>query len=444
MSIVRHKSGSYGWPTAALAFLAVAILPVPAFAGGACPQKGAIKALKPPSCDPKTQPSCGQCKNEIQQQNQKARKAFDAKVGACNGTETSCAGAIQGDVLPLSAKSGSGARLWITWFSDLLCENAEASRGDTQLNNMGDGKSTSGKTAQCERTAANQSRQAAQVADDCAKAIEQACSGISEAKKEAKKCKKAADDARKKATEDEAKAQEADKNANKDADNQKKEGGMPQMPQIPQMPQNQSQDPQLPDPLASEPTVSSATAAEIETSKIGDPLVNGVGFGADSSTDTATSTIAPLAGATAASYPIPQDVSPLGASSLGANGPAGGSFGSYGGASGGGGAGPLNTTGASAPGDGTKAAEAPASSPYEVNPAGGGKLGAPKGFKGGGEPDALVAEAAKESFKADLGLDQGRNLASEGDQGGDETDDGYTLFKMVRYRYVELKKRGNI
>ena len=87
--------------------------------------------------------------------------------------------------------------------------------------------------------------------------------------------------------------------------------------------------------------------------------------------------------------------------------------------------------------------EANAANPYEVSPGGGGKLGAPKGFKGGSDPDAVVAETAKSDFKADLGIDKGAG-AADAKNPDDDVDNGYTIFKMVKYRYAELKKRGNI
>ena len=53
--------------------------------------------------------------------------------------------------------------------------------------------------------------------------------------------------------------------------------------------------------------------------------------------------------------------------------------------------------------------------------------------------------AASGSFKNDLALDEGKNRdPADAGESAEDSDSGYTIFKMVSYRYSELKKKGSL
>ncbi|MGZ3651346.1 MAG: hypothetical protein ACXVCK_11185 [Bdellovibrionota bacterium] len=406
--------------------------------------------LKAPDCSGKGG-NCNSCAQIINEQKNKGSD-YDSHANSCGGIQNGCS--IKGDPPP-SAPSGNAITFgvpkryqWITWLSDLSCQNAYATTGQKGSSDLGN--SSSSAAAACEKNVATESRAAAKVASDCVKAIKDACSGVEDKNvDDAKKaCKDAQKEADKAAKEADAKAGEAQKNADKNADNAKKEGGgMPQMPQIPQMPQDQAQNSQPDTSMNTNPSVTSATSStpQTESDKLTENNPSGgssVGFGLATSTNTATSTTSGGGNFGGGSMPFPSPASHFGDNSLGGGGSSPG-FGSMGGgSSGSGGGGTLNATGASQP-EPAKAADG--ANPYEVGGGGGGKLGAPKGFKGGGDSESAAADAAKDSFKADLGgaADPSRDLASDKAE-GEDPEAGFTVFKMVKVRYVELKKRGAI
>jgi hypothetical protein len=270
-----------------------------------------------------------------------------------------------------------------------------------------------------------------------------------DAKQGCKKMEEAADKARN-ARGNEAK--EMGKNGGESKDNEKKgesAGGMPQMPQMPQQQQGQETPQQQPAdyPTATSPTPDSENKPEqVAASKFDEDkdktAIPAVGFGNTTPTDTATVT-AP--GNSFTAQGIDPNLRGL-ASNLGSGDDKQASVAASASPPGGGGGGGLggNSSGASSPGPGATAEKTPdPNNPYEVPVGSGGRLGAPKG-KTGGESDTALDAAATANFKDDFKSDGGGGGSGELAGAGEEEDPGYTIFKMVRYRYVELKKKGNI
>lgn len=404
--------------------------------GDSCPVKADFKELKDAQCEDSK--ACKECKAAVTK-NKDKKKEYDNQVDQCQATQKSCVGGqvdsiVHRAVLPF----------W-QWLAFLECESAYANQ-DVSHNEA----QQKAKAAQaCYQKIAGQTRAISEPLRKCDREIREACKDFPEAMNEAKKCKYAADQADKKASEDDAKAKAAGDNADKNGDNAKKDGGMPQMPQIPQMPQSQDQ-PQTPTSAATntDPSVTSATATNsTESSNLdGGPATGAsrVGFGSNgTNTSTATSPSYP-------GYSSPGSTQAA-ADHVGENGfgaASGGStaaMGSYG-STGGGGSASSNGTGASSPAPTGTAAATDAAAPFEVSSGGGGKLGGPKGVKSGGESDSAIDGGAKDTFKADIGAtDAGRTLADDGKASSDdESESGFTVFKMVKARYLELKKRGSI
>lgn len=441
------KAGALALAWLALCVFAGLLLAGPSYGAPTnCPEKP--KELKEPSCDGSKQ-ECQQCKEAIRNQKE-AMKRFEDKVKECKGMEASCSSSImvfdeQGIHFP--QYTFTRTHFWMSLVSEGLCRSAEAAVSPDSVTGQAPGMETSADKynamKKCMGKASAMDKEAAKIADDCVKALK-VCKGVSGADDAQKVCQKAKEDATKKGEEADKKGNEADKNAKKNEDNAKKEksdGGMPQIPPM-QPPQDDKQDPQqqatspTPDPT---PQTATASKTETENNKFGESSASPtVGLGTDK-TDPATSTIASPGGSGYAMH----DASPdrfRDSNGTGASGAPPLNIGSVGS---GGGGGVPNGSGASQPGEG-KAPESKETT-YEMNPGGGGKLGAPKGFKGGGDSDTAVAEAAKDAFKADLGVDArapaGVPAAANPE---DDPENGYTVFKMVRYRYAELKKRGNL
>jgi hypothetical protein len=461
-----------------LAALLLSLVSTAAFAADPCIAPGKFKKLEAPSCAANAPRNCNSCKDEIKNQKEKSGKKFDKIAKSCASAASGCSVPSAADgVSPGpsgdSAPSGTTSphsvpgtlsdpdsawlypplRWRVKWISRFACEQAYAAGNGTQNGSSKGGKDSMSKTAQCESAAAKANRDAAKIADDCATAIKSACSEVPEGETAEKVCKDISAEANQIAAADDAKAAEAQKNADKNDDNAKKEGGgMPQMPQIPQMPQQQQDQPQASNPAVSTGTDASITSATAATPPEAVKLDSGgtgssaVGFGASTSTNTSTTTSAGYP-----SYSSPGS-SPAASGQYGSSSPLGSTGGSSGGGSyspggggssgGTGGGGALqNTTGASAPGGGEKAA---GDSPYEVSGGGGGKLGAPKGFKSGEGGDGAIADIAKDTFKADIGAVDASGGAGDAKTSDDESESGFSVFKMVKARYVELKKRGSI
>ena len=316
---------------------------------------------------------------------------------------------------------------------------------------MGEADLAAANAAKCFAASKTAAEKAEKEAKECKEQIQKACQEVPSGLKEGDKCGAAEKDAKKKKEEAAKKEKGAGDNAKKNEDNKKKEesaGGMPQMPQIPQMPQQKEDTPQ---DLATSPTpdstVASSTAPQIETSKLGDGQSDlaapQIGIGIGTSTDTKVGLtpnqafpVQSYASENAFRTPSTNGLDGAGASNVSAaSSPAGGG----GGGSGGGGG---NTSGSSRPGEGGDTAKAPdAANPYEVAVGSGGRLGVPKG-KTTAEPDAPIDAAATANFNGDFKVDPAGGEQTAG--AGEEEEPGYTIFKMVKYRYSELKKKGNI
>lgn len=303
---------------------------------------------------------------------------------------------------------------------------------------------------QCLADRANHLKNAKDIAKDCERELK-SCRSFTEAKNAHDMCKGLARDAEQKERQTRQAADETKKNGDQAKDNEKKgesAGGMPQMPQIPQQqggeetpPQQQADYPQNNNPS----TLSENKPPEIETAKLDEDkdktAVPAVGFGNTTPTDTATVT-AP--GGSFNAQGIDPNLRGLASNNLGDQ-PQGGTTAASVPAPGGGGGGGLNSSGSSSPGPGSGGDQAKGpneANPYEIPVGSGGRLGAPKG-KTGGESDTALDSAATSAFKEEFGA-TGDGTGQGEMAAGSEEDPGYTIFKMVRYRYVELKKKGNI
>lgn len=302
-------------------------------------------------------------------------------------------------------------------------------------------------------------RELAKDAKACSADLKEKCAGIggtdqNKAKDAEKACKEMEKKANNAGNERGNEAKKMDENANKSKDDGKKEqsaGGMPQMPQIPQQqggdesPQQQADYPQATSPT---PGSGESKPPEIETAKFDEDkdktAVPTVGFGNTTPTDVATVT-AP--GNSFSAQGIDPNLRGLASNSFGDKAE-GGAVAATASPPGGSGSGSLNSSGASLPGGGQQGGDTAKgpneANPYEIPVGSGGRLGAPKG-KTGGESDTALDAAASSAFKDDF---KGGDLAGNGDgadmAAGSEEDPGYTIFKMVKYRYAELKKKGNI
>lgn len=380
-------------------------------------------------------------------------KAMQDKCKACNGKLTESFGGSKFEKAGLSYNA----------CTTLPCSSAsDTGSPDAALGSHVGGKGTMSSGGACLAQKAGFNKDTADAGADCLNALK-SCDGLKAnaqiVKDDKNACKTAKTDGTDTAKDQADKGKAADDNAKKNDDNAKKDGGMPQMPQIPQMPQQQSDSPQQPpqQDAATSPTPtdtgnSTSSQPSTEVSKIGDGTT-----GSGSSSPGASGPTLPPSTVAAPGFPGFPGAAPAPGSNgngtkLGENGngaaPAVASVGGGGGASAPSGA--LNTSGASVPGGGDKSGAAGDkgagdANPYEMNLSGGGKLGAPKGFKGGSDPDAVIADGAKNEFKADFGKDdKGRDVAGGTQNPEDDPDNGYTIFKMVKYRYVELKKAGTI
>ncbi len=392
-----------------------------AYAGpNGCPMER--KKLNPPSdCDSKPNQAekdeCTKCKDVIETQ-ERAMNAYDARKVACEMRAAECAADI--------AKFRSCGK---------------------QASCQGDAGTSSRAGQQCSNANQLENERAAKAAGTCKEKISNSCKGKMRAvgDKEAKSCADAEKDTKKTAKENGDKAKQQGDNAKKNEDNKKKEesaGGMPQIPPIPPMPEKKGEEPKEAEAttatqpqVAVDPDPTMPAASKLDDGRVG----NGVAFSTDTSTNTQTSTIA-APGGFSGSPTLPHEDKTFGDTSQAGNG-AGNGLGSYSSGGGSGAAAGMQSS-ASAP----AAAEHPkteaATEPYDLTPGGGGKLGAPKGLKSGGESDSALDAAAKDTFTKDLEVDGERAPAGEG-VASDE-DDGFTIFKMVKFRYAELKKLGNI
>lgn len=415
-----------------------------------CP--ASINSLKTPTCT--KEKNCTECKAAVQKADGEAAKSFDKLVNDCETIQKLCAAkAALPPAITASAEKNeflnelaTNPASWFERVSNLLSPRAFA------LDNLEAMKAAALKSkdaADCKRQVSAIADNAAKEADKCAEDIQKACKGISSGEKEGEKCKKAKTDAEKKAKDAADKAKEMDKNANKGEDNAKKEGGgMPQMPQIPQMPQEQKED--TPQDLATSPTpdstVASSTAPQIETSKFDDGKSDlatpQIGFGGGTNTNTHVG-LTPNEAFPVQSYASDNIFRAPSTNGLGENGsPSTVAASSPAGGGGGGAGGSGNTSGSSRPGEGGDTAKGPdAANPYEVAVGSGGRLGVPKG-KSSTDADSPIDAAATANFNGDFKVDPQAGEQTAG--APEEEDPGYTIFKMVKYRYSELKKKGNI
>jgi hypothetical protein len=378
----------------------------------------------------KDKEACNKCADAIKDQD-KQMQSYDEAKKACEQNQKDCSSSIQ------AAKA---------------CQAMSDPAKQTAC--FGDAQSDASMGKGCLLYNQGQGEIAGKAADQCKSSIKSSCqdeSVKSEAEKEAKKCDDAGKDAKQTAKDQGDKAKQAGDQADKNKNNDNKMGGgMPQMPQMPQQQGDQGNQDQATSPTPNSEntaTAASSTAPGVETNKFTDPLTaNGVAFGG-SSTNTNTSTLktdGPSFGS-GGNFNSKDGLGFNSGSGVGSGGsPLGGALGGGGslGAGGGIGAGTLahDATGPDGKTDPN------ASNPYEINAGGGGKLGAPKGFKGGGDSDASIADAAKTEFKGDFtaGDGKGKDVASTNGNPEDDPDGGYTVFKMVKTRYQELKKRGSI
>lgn len=335
----------------------------------------------------------------------------------------------------------------------LTTANQNRAQGDNTFNN-----DCGSKTQKARQAIADKLKREAK---ECQQNVEggQCSSGGPDASKAGKDAKKGCRDMEKAAEKAgnarKKEAGEMDKNGNKSGDNEKKGesagGGMPQMPQIPQQQGGEEQQPQQQAdyPQATSPTPGSESKPpEIETAKFDEDkdktAIPAVGFGNTTPTSTATVT-AP--GNSFNAQGIDPNLRGLAANNFGDK-PEGGAVAATASPPGGSGSGGLNSSGASLPGGGQQGGDTAKgpneANPYEIPVGSGGRLGAPKG-KTGGESDTALDAAASTAFKDDF---KGGDLAGNGTgtdvAAGGEEDPGYTIFKMVKYRYAELKKKGNI
>lgn len=445
-------------------FLALWILTDPlatrALAGDEqCPKE--MEELKKPTCDEKKS-ECQKCQAAVEKQNKKV-KDYKTERQKCIANSAACEIDLKGGFTPgpgigMFRPAAASRWAWLKSFSDLICQDAEAAVNPvdtgTQHGNRVGAVDKARNAKECfarNREAADKAEQAAQ---ECHDKIKEACTGdaAEPGKKEAKKCLDAAKDAKKKKEQAGQKEKGAGDNEKKGEDNAKKDGGgqMPQMPQIPQQQQSQDQQPQQQAdyPQATSPTPGSDNKEkqEIAESKFDEDkdknAIPAVGFGNTTPVGTATVT-SPGPSTTAQGFDSSRN--PSNSNGFGDK-PQAGSVAATGLPQGGGGGGGLNSSGASLPGGGQGAEgekKANDANPYEVPVGSGGRLGAPKG-KTGGESDSALDTAATSAFKDDFKADPnaGAGGADMASAGGEE--DGYSIFKMVKYRYTELKKRGSI
>ncbi len=394
--------------------------------GGTCPKEPEKEKMKKiEGCESKPASErqlCSECNMEISHQKMQMKNVSQLKT-LCEGLDAQCGGVVAAPV--------AGAQ--------------------NQNRDQGANTGVNSQATQCLRKKESYNNSAKEFAQDCDKALNK-CSKFQEAKDMQKMCKDLAKDAAKKAADNKKSGDETEKNANKSGDNEKKgesAGGMPQMPQMPQQQQGQETPQQQPTdyPTATSPTPDSENKPEqVAASKFDEDkdktAIPAVGFGNTTPTDTATVT-AP--GNSFTAQGIDPNLRGL-ASNLGSGDDKQASVAASASPPGGGGGGGLggNSSGASSPGPGTTAEKTPdPNNPYEVPVGSGGRLGAPKG-KTGGESDTALDAAATANFKDDFKSDGGGGGSGELAGAGEEEDPGYTIFKMVRYRYVELKKKGNI
>ncbi len=396
-------------------------------AADGCPQ--AAPKLKNPDCSEskkagkEKEDACKKCQDTIKEQDKKMSDWKNAKQ-QCDGVNSAC---------PATQTSGGG---------------------DTQKGGMSNDKGNADAAKSCFQQKGSSAQKAAKLGKDCKDKISSDCTGLEgqdqeDADKSKKACDDAAKDADKAAKDDSKKADDAGKKGDQSKDNAKKEDSAPpQMPEMPKMPEDKKQDPPPTDsapatsPTPADSSVAIASPPTPESSNFADSPANGVVFG-ETGTATSVSTIAPNGTpgfGSGSSFVAPHDTAasrPLGDTGMAAN-----SGGATGGGAGGsaGAAGNLNTAGASAAGEPVKAE----TNPYEVNAGSGGKLGGPKGSKSGGESDSVLDASASANFDKDFKGDKGHEQGSDSGATAEDPDTGFTLFKMVKIRYSELKRQGNI
>lgn len=306
----------------------------------------------------------------------------------------------------------------------------------SNLKAMKKGADATGRAGACMGEKARLSHEVAGEQDKVCKKLAKSCKSYDP--DAGKECQKSVDEAKKTAQENDKKKEELAKQEKKNDENAKKQdGGMPQIPQIP-MPPPKEDKPE--DPLAEKETPVEGTAPTIATSALEEKKGSAspsVGFGSTAPTDTST-TISTDGGGSYSGFSA--DRIPAGSDFQ--NETSGASVPPTGGAGLGGGGGGLNSSGSSSPGEAAAAEKAAESAnPYEMQVGSGGRLGVPKG-KSSGDSDSALDAAATASFSGDIAA------ATEGATGQaaeeEEEETGYTVFKMVKYRYSELKKKGNI
>jgi hypothetical protein len=246
---------------------------------------------------------------------------------------------------------------------------------------------------------------------------------------------------------------------NKSDNNGEKMGQMPQMPQMPQQkgdetPQNPNENNPWENPYASNTSTGTDTTQKIETVKFDDDSnANGVSM----LPGTGPSVISGNTSGPTPGYSGPSGFGSgsgheYGANGLGINGKGNGFGPAKSGLGSGTGLGGLDSSGSSRPGDGIAGADiAPKNdgSQYEINSGGKSVLG----LKGkSGEDDEVTVEqlagaATKGDSKKPGSTDSSRALAGAGNAGAlgaKGVVDGLTLFRMVKIRYTELRKIGEI
>jgi hypothetical protein len=404
------------------ALLSVALLHCPPAFGAAdgCPQDP--PKLKKPDCAESKQAGkeaeCQKCQSAVEE-TQAKMKSWKALKQKCSAVNASCPSTQDTDTGPQRG-------------------TMEVASGNTQ------------KASSCLKDKGDSSSAAAKIGNECRKRMESDCAGLAgqdqqDADKNKKACEDAAKDADQTAKEDAKKSQDASKQGDQNKDNAEKEkSSPPQMPQMPSPPKGDDKKPDTPQ-AASQPDISSAKEADsapaapaVESSNFAsDAPANGVAF-SSSGTDMNVSTIAPAGTPSFGSGSIFSPPHDSASSRMpGDTGMAGGSGNGTGGSSGGG----VPSSGVATPAAAAEAAAKPEGSTNELNLSVGGKLGAPKGLRGGGESDSFLDASATANFDKDFKGDKSQQNA---DAGAAEEDSGYTLFKMVKGRYVELKRSGSI
>ena len=287
----------------------------------------------------------------------------------------------------------------------------------------------------------------AKEAEGCEREIQSACGSYSgpgkdQADKAKKACKDLKDKSNQAGNERKGEAGDMKKNADKSGDNGKGLGSMPQIPQMPQQGGGDDKPQENPPPQQENKTeLAESKPPETQVSKIGADTKKSdqVGFGG--STDTRTSTVSPPPGGFGGNG-LPLSLASLPNASLHDSHSGSGRDGTGSSSPGGGGGANLAGQGGASPSGTDSKTEPNSSNPYEIGGAAGGKLGAPKGFKSGSDPDSAVADAAKDNFKSDIGDTASKNASEQAAE--EAIEDGYTVFRMVKLRYLELKKKGSI